>query len=106
MLAETLEQTRTWLKHIDYKEGVFLQQYLGRLEGSHIALSAMAEIYSLISNQEYKRAFDGNQGIVAGAPLGGLVEQDPEDKYKALVTCCIRYYPGFVRLTFLLIPIQ
>ena len=39
------------------------------------------EIYSVVTNQEYKRAFDGNQGIVAGAPLGGLVEKDPGDKY-------------------------
>ena len=30
---------------------------------------------------EYKRAFDKNQGVVAGAPLGGLVEQDTSDKY-------------------------
>jgi phosphoribosylamine-glycine ligase len=34
-----------------------------------------------VTNQEYKRAFAGNMGIVAGAPLGGLVERDPEDKY-------------------------
>jgi phosphoribosylamine-glycine ligase len=35
----------------------------------------------LVTNQEYKYAFDGNMGIVAGAPLGGLVERDPDDKY-------------------------
>ena len=81
IVSETVEQTRTWLKHVDYKEGVFLQQYLGRLEGGHIAFVSNGEVHSLISNQEYKRAFDGNQGIVAGAPLGGLIEQDPEDKY-------------------------
>jgi len=81
IVSETVEQTRTWLDHIDYKEGVFLQQYLGSLEGGHIALISNGEIYSLISNQEYKRAFNGNLGIVAGAPLGGLVEQDPADKY-------------------------
>jgi phosphoribosylamine-glycine ligase len=34
-----------------------------------------------VTNQEYKYAFNGNQGIVAGAPLGGLVERDPDDKY-------------------------
>jgi phosphoribosylamine-glycine ligase len=39
------------------------------------------EIYSLVTNQEYKYAFNGNQGIIAGAPLGGLVERDPNDKY-------------------------
>ncbi|MCU0785492.1 MAG: phosphoribosylamine--glycine ligase, partial [Verrucomicrobia bacterium] len=33
------------------------------------------------TNQEYKYAFNGNVGIVAGAPLGGLVERDPGDKY-------------------------
>ena len=39
------------------------------------------EIISQISNQEYKRAFTGNMGPVAGAPLGGIVEQDPADRY-------------------------
>jgi phosphoribosylamine-glycine ligase len=54
---------------------------MGRREAGHIALVSGGEIYSLITNQEYKRAFDGNMGIVAGAPLGGLVEKDPGDKY-------------------------
>jgi len=35
----------------------------------------------LVTNQEYKRAFNGNMGIIAGAPLGGLVERDPDDQY-------------------------
>jgi len=39
------------------------------------------QIESLVTNQEYKRAFTGNMGLVAGAPLGGLVERDPGDKY-------------------------
>ena len=47
----------------------------------HIALVSGGEICSLVTNQEYKRAFAGNMGIIAGAPLGGLVERDPEDKY-------------------------
>ncbi len=82
IVCETIEQTRTWLDYIDYKEGVFLQQYLGRQEGGHIAFVSAGEIYSLVSNQEYKRAFNDDQGIVAGAPLGGLVKQDPEDEYQ------------------------
>ncbi len=81
ILCESLEDTRSWLKHIDYAEGVFLQEYLGRREAGHIALVSGGEIYSLVTNQEYKRAFGGNMGIVAGAPLGGLVECDPQDKY-------------------------
>jgi phosphoribosylamine-glycine ligase len=81
ILCETLEDTRTWLQHVDYSEGVFLQEYLGRCEAGHIALVSGGEIHSLVTNQEYKRAFAGNMGIVAGAPLGGLVEQDPGDKY-------------------------
>ena len=79
--SETVEQTRYWLQQIDYKEGVFLQQYLGKNEAGHIVFISNGKVYSLITNQEYKRAFDGNQGIIAGAPLGGLVEWDPEDKY-------------------------
>ncbi len=81
MLCETVADTRAWLPHLDYAEGVFLQEYLGRAEAGHIALVSAGELQSLVTNQEYKRAFAGNLGIVAGAPLGGLVEQDPGDKY-------------------------
>ncbi len=81
ILCETLEDTRAWLRQVNYAEGVFLQEYLGRAEAGHIALVSGGEIHSLVTNQEYKYAFDGNQGIVAGAPLGGLVEKDPGDKY-------------------------
>jgi phosphoribosylamine-glycine ligase len=66
---------------VDYAEGVFLQEYLGRAEAGHIALVSDGKIHSLVTNQEYKRAFAGSMGIVAGAPLGGLVEQDPKDSY-------------------------
>jgi phosphoribosylamine-glycine ligase len=81
ILCETADDTRYWLRHIDYAEGVFLQEYLGRCEAGHIALVSGGEVYPLVTNQEYKRAFAGNQGVVAGAPLGGLVELDPDDKY-------------------------
>lgn len=81
VLCETVEDTRAWLRHVNYAEGVFLQEYLGRAEAGHIALVSGGEIYSLVTNQEYKYAFNGNLGIVAGAPLGGLVERDESDQY-------------------------
>jgi phosphoribosylamine-glycine ligase len=81
VMCESLADTRAWLKQVDYAEGIFLQEYLGRAEAGHIALVSGGEIHSLVTNQEYKRAFAGNMGVVAGAPLGGLVEQDPGDKY-------------------------
>ncbi|HET7624022.1 MAG TPA: phosphoribosylglycinamide synthetase C domain-containing protein [Verrucomicrobiae bacterium] len=81
ILCETLEDSRAWLRQVNYAEGVFLQEYLGRAEAGHIALVSGGEIYSLVTNQEYKYAFDGNLGIIAGAPLGGIVERDPDDKY-------------------------
>jgi phosphoribosylamine--glycine ligase len=81
ILCETVEDTRSWLRHIDYAEGVFLQEYLGRREAGHIAMVSGGEIYSLVTNQEYKRAFAGDMGIAAGAPLGGLVQKDPQDQY-------------------------
>ena len=81
ILCETVEDTRAWLRHVNYAEGVFLQEYLGRAEAGHIALVSGGEIYSLVTNQEYKYAFNGNQGIVAGAPLGGIIEHDENDKY-------------------------
>lgn len=81
IVCETAAETRAWLPRLDDAEGIFLQEYLGRREAGHIALVSGGEIHSLVTNQEYKRAFDGNQGIVAGAPLGGLVERDPGDRY-------------------------
>jgi phosphoribosylamine--glycine ligase len=81
ILCETEADTRAWLRNVNYAEGVFLQEYLGRAEAGHIALVSGGEIYSLVTNQEYKYAFNGNLGIVAGAPLGGLVERDENDKY-------------------------
>jgi phosphoribosylamine-glycine ligase len=81
IVCESAEDTLHWLERLDYAEGVFLQEYMGRAEAGHIAVVSDGEIYSLVTNQEYKRAFDGNMGIVAGAPLGGLAEKDPEDKY-------------------------
>jgi phosphoribosylamine---glycine ligase len=81
ILCETVADTRAWLRNVNYAEGVFLQEYLGRAEAGHIALVSGGEIYSLVTNQEYKYAFNGNLGIVAGAPLGGIVERDENDKY-------------------------
>lgn len=81
IVCESVEDTRAWLPNLDYAEGVFLQEYVGRAEAGHIVFVSGGEIYSLVTNQEYKRAFNGNMGIVAGAPMGGLVEQDPEDRY-------------------------
>jgi phosphoribosylamine--glycine ligase len=81
ILCETVEDTRAWLRQVNYAEGVFLQEYLGRAEAGHIVLVSGGEIHSLVTNQEYKYAFKRNLGIVAGAPLGGLVEKDPGDKY-------------------------
>jgi len=81
ILCETAADTRAWLRRLDYAEGVFLQEYLGRAEAGHIVLVSGGEVHSVVTNQEYKYAFHGNQGIVAGAPLGGFVEKDPDDKY-------------------------
>jgi phosphoribosylamine-glycine ligase len=81
ILCESVEDTRSWLRHVDYAEGVFMQEYLGRCEAGHIALVSGGRIYSLVTNQEYKRAFAGNMGVAAGAPLGGLVQKDPNDRY-------------------------
>jgi len=81
ILCETVEDTRAWLRQVNYAEGIFLQEYLGLAEAGHIVLVSGGEIHSLVTNQEYKYAFNGNMGIVAGAPLGGLVERDPGDRY-------------------------
>ena len=82
IVCETVEDTLGWLPRLDYADGVFMQEYLGRAEAGHIALVSAGEIYPLVTNQEYKRAFDGDMGVVAGAPLGGLVERDEDDRHR------------------------
>ena len=81
VLCETVADTRAWLRQVNYAEGVFLQEYLGRAEAGHIVLVSGGKIHSLVTNQEYKYAHNGNLGIVAGAPLGGLVQRDENDQY-------------------------
>ena len=81
IICQTPGDTSAWLECVDYAEGVFLQEYLGPREAGHIAFVVGGEVHSLVTNQEYKRAQAGNMGIVAGAPMGGLVEADPDDKY-------------------------
>ena len=36
ILCETVEDTRAWLRQVNYAEGIFLQEYLGRAEAGHI----------------------------------------------------------------------
>ena len=82
ILCETVADTRSWLKHVDYAEGVFLQEYLGRCEAGHIALVSGGEIYSLVTNQEYKRAFAGESWESSPARLwAGWSRRIPDDKY-------------------------
>jgi phosphoribosylamine-glycine ligase len=81
IVCETVQDTLSWLPRLDFSEGLFLQEYLGRAEAGHFVFVSAGEIHSIATNQEYKRAFHGNQGIVAGAPLGGIVQRDPEDQY-------------------------
>lgn len=100
IVCERTEDTRAWLPRLDYKDGVFLQEYLGRAEAGHIAVVSGGELRSLVTNQEYKRAFTGNQGVVAGAPLGGLVEADPEDKYGLAKSLLKPLLPWFRQVNF------
>lgn len=81
IVCESVEETLGWLERLDYAEGVFMQEYLGRAEAGHFVMVADGQIKSLVTNQEYKRAYNGNLGPVAGAPLGGVVELDLEDRY-------------------------
>jgi phosphoribosylamine-glycine ligase len=105
IVCETAAETLHWLERVDFSEGVFLQEYVGRAEAGHIAVVSNGEIHSLVTNQEYKRAFNGNMGIVAGAPLGGLVEKDPDDRY-ALARACIRPLLPWFRETNFHGPVQ
>src|SRR4030095_10144848 len=92
--------TLAWLPRLDDTEGIFLQEFLGRREAGHIALVSDGEVVPLVTNQEYKRAFDGNLGIVAGAPLGGLIERDAEDKYGLVRELLMPLRPWFRQVNF------
>lgn len=81
IVCESMEETQSWLESIDYQEGVFLQEYLGSAEAGHFVAISGGAILSLATNQEYRRAFSQNLGPIAGAPLGGILEQDPQDRY-------------------------
>jgi len=101
IVCESPEETRSWLEGgLDDREGLFLQEYLGRAEVGHIALVSNGEIHSLVTNQEYKRAYAGNLGIVAGAPLGGLVQVDPHDRYGLARTLLHPLKPWFRKVGF------
>ena len=81
IICESTEDTNGWIERVDYAEGLFLQEFLGKEEAGHFVFISGGEIYSLVTNREYKRAFTGDMGPLAGAPLAGLAEQDPTDKY-------------------------
>ena len=81
IICESVADTLGWIERVDYAEGLFLQEYLGKEEAGHFVFISGGEISSLVTNQEFKRAFTGDMGPLAGAPLAGLVEQDPDDKY-------------------------
>ncbi len=100
IVCETVDDTRAWLERIDYAEGVFMQEYCGRAEAGHIAVVSNGRLHSLVTNQEYKRAFDGNMGIVAGAPLGGLVQRDPQDRYGIAKDLLVPLLPWFQEVDF------
>lgn len=100
IVCESADETRAWLPRLDYKDGVFLQEYLGRAEAGHIAFVSDGQVHSLVTNQEYKRAFNENQGVVAGAPLGGIVEQDPGDRYRLARELIHPLLPWFRKVNF------
>lgn len=100
IVCESAAETLAWIPRLDDAEGIFLQEYLGRREAGHIALVSHGEIFPLVTNQEYKRAFDGNLGIVAGAPLGGLVQRDEQDQYGLVKELLSPLIPWFREVKF------
>lgn len=95
IVCESVEDTLGWIERVDYAEGVFLQEYLGSIEIGHMALVNGGSVSSLVTNQEYKRAFTGNMGPIAGAPLAGIVEKDPDDRYGLAETLIRPLCPWF-----------
>ena len=81
IICESISDTNGWIERVNYAEGLFLQEYLGKVEAGHFVFVSGGKISSLVTNQEFKRAFTGDMGPLAGAPLAGIVEQDPDDKY-------------------------
>ena len=100
IVCETVEDTLGWIKRIDDSEGVFLQEYIGTAEAGHFVFINEGEIQSLVTNQEYKRSFTGNMGPVAGAPLGGIAQTDPDDQYGLAEQLILPLKPWFLETGF------
>lgn len=81
IVCDSLEETLAWLRGVDDSDGIFLQEHMGDVEAGHFVAVSGGEIVSLVTNQEYKRAHTGNLGPLAQAPLAGIVERDPDDRY-------------------------
>jgi len=83
-VCKTAEETYGWLHSVDFSEGALLQECIGEEEVAHFTFVSNGSIQSIMTHWEYKRAFTGNMGPIAGAPLGSIVEQDVNDKYGLL----------------------
>ncbi len=99
-VCKSVEDTYEWLNRIDFSEGVLLQEYLGTEELGHFMFIADGKIQSLVSNWEYKYAFTGNMGPLAGAPLGGLAEQDYDDKFNLAKNLVLPLLPWLKKTKF------
>ena len=100
IVCKSVEDTYEWLNRVDFSEGVFLQEYLGAEEIAHFAFVSNGNIQSIMTHWEYKRAFTGDMGPIAGAPLGSLVEQDLNDKYGLLREFILPLQPWLEKTNF------
>ena len=98
ILCESTEDTRSWLKQIDYAEGVFLQEYLGPCEAGHIALVSAGEIHSVVTNQEYSAPSRAIWGWSPALHSGDWWRKIPMTNTGLPASCYIRFGRGFVKL--------
>ena len=100
IVCETVEDTLGWIPRLDDSEGIFLQEFYGTAEAGHFVFVSNGEITSLVTNQEYKRSFTGNMGPVAGAPLGGIAQVDPNDQYGLAEQLILPLKPWFEKVNY------
>jgi len=97
ILCETLADTRSWLNQVDYAEGVFLQEYLGRCEAGHIALVSGGEIIRSSPTRNISAPSRATWELWPARRWAGWSKRTLAQVRVGARVCCIRCCPGSAR---------
>jgi phosphoribosylamine--glycine ligase len=93
IVCETVEDTRAWLKQVNYAEGVFLQEYLGAPKPGTSCWSAAGRFIRSSPTRNTSARSTATWGSSQARRSAGSVERDPGDKYglaRELIHPCCR----------------